>query len=111
MEPQNDFFLTPTSANVVACAGNLVPDISTEVALCHVYLAATGPFEVAPAAVWLLVSHRIPLGLRHRDLDRDHIVERIKGIECLLLLSGHCHYLPYVAAFQQHAAGHRVRRE
>ena len=39
MEPQNDFFLTPTSVNVAACAGNLVPDISTEAALCHVYLA------------------------------------------------------------------------
>ena len=39
MDPQNDFFLTPTSANVAACAGNLDPDISTEVALRHVYLA------------------------------------------------------------------------
>src|SRR6185312_7094323 len=35
MEPQNDFFLTPTSVNV-AFVGNLVPDISTEVALRHV---------------------------------------------------------------------------
>src|ERR1700741_2795884 len=35
MEPQNDFFLTPTSVNV-DLAGNLVPDISTEAALCHV---------------------------------------------------------------------------
>ena len=37
MEPQNDFFLMPTSVNVVL-AGNFVPEISTEVALCHVYL-------------------------------------------------------------------------
>ena len=37
MEPQNDFFLMPTSVNVVV-AGNFVPDISTEAALCHVYL-------------------------------------------------------------------------
>src|SRR6478752_587007 len=35
-EPQNDFFLTPTSVNVV-CAGKLVPDISTDVAFLHVY--------------------------------------------------------------------------
>src|SRR6478672_5632615 len=37
IEPQNDFFLMPTSVNVVL-AGNFVPDISTEAALCHVYL-------------------------------------------------------------------------
>src|SRR6185369_427123 len=49
----------------------------------------SGPFEVAAAALGLLHSHRIPLGLRHRDLDRDHVVERIKGIECLLLLISH----------------------
>src|SRR6476620_8311571 len=35
-EPQNDFFLTPTFANVVR-SGKLVPDISTEVASRHVY--------------------------------------------------------------------------
>ncbi len=35
IEPQNDFFLTPTSANVVR-AGKFVPDISTVVALRHV---------------------------------------------------------------------------
>ena len=88
MEPQNDFFLTPTSVNV-AFVGNFVPDISTEAALRHVNLRASGPFEVAPAALGLLVSHRIPLGLRHRDLDRDHVVERIKRIECLLLFGAH----------------------
>src|SRR5258707_14614794 len=38
IEPQNDFFLTPTRANV-AVAGNFVPDISTEVASRHLYLA------------------------------------------------------------------------
>src|SRR6476620_9066746 len=38
MEPQNDFFLTPTSVNLVL-AGNFVPDISTEVALRQVNLA------------------------------------------------------------------------
>ena len=36
IDPQKDFFLTPTSVNVVD-AGKLVPDISTEVALRHVY--------------------------------------------------------------------------
>src|SRR6266478_8301837 len=36
IEPQNDFFLTPTSVNMV-CAGKLVPDISTDVAFRHVY--------------------------------------------------------------------------
>jgi hypothetical protein len=34
-EPQNDFFLTPTSLNVVR-GGKLVPDISTDVAFRHV---------------------------------------------------------------------------
>ena len=34
-EPQNDFFLTPTSVNVVR-AGKFVPDISTEAAFRHV---------------------------------------------------------------------------
>src|SRR6476620_12080762 len=53
--------------------------------------SASGPFEVAPTALRLFVSHRIPLGLRHRDLDGDHVVERIKRIECLLLLICHCH--------------------
>src|SRR3954451_3948574 len=38
MEPQNDFFLTPTSVNVVG-AGKWIPDISTDAALRHVYLA------------------------------------------------------------------------
>ena len=37
IDPQNDFFLTPTPLNVVDRAGKLVPDISTEVALRHVY--------------------------------------------------------------------------
>src|SRR5437867_9379708 len=37
IEPQNDFFLTPTWVNMVVCAGKLVPDISTEVASRHLY--------------------------------------------------------------------------
>ena len=35
IDPQKDFFLTPTPVNVVA-AGKLVPDILTEAALRHV---------------------------------------------------------------------------
>jgi hypothetical protein len=35
IDPQNDFFLTPTPLNVVD-AGKPVPDILTEAALCHV---------------------------------------------------------------------------
>jgi hypothetical protein len=35
IDPQNDFFLTPTPLNVVD-AGKLVPDTSTEIALRHV---------------------------------------------------------------------------
>jgi hypothetical protein len=34
-EPQNDFFLTPTSVKVVR-AGKFVPDISTDAAFRHV---------------------------------------------------------------------------
>ena len=90
IEPQNDFFLMPTSANVAprrkSCSGYL--DRSR---LAPRVPGASGPFEVAPTAVRLLVSHRVPLGLRHRDPDGDHVVERIEGIECLLLLIGHCH--------------------
>src|SRR5688572_23997425 len=48
-----------------------------------------GPFEVAPAALGLLVAHRLPIRLRHSDLDRQHIVERVKLVECLLLLKAH----------------------
>ena len=35
IDPQKDFFLTPTSVNVVV-AGKSVPEISTEAALRHV---------------------------------------------------------------------------
>ncbi len=51
--------------------GRLAPRVS----------AAAGPVEVAAAALRLLGSHRVPFGLRHRDLDRDHVVERIEGIQ------------------------------
>src|SRR4051795_2696951 len=39
MEPQNDFFLTPTPVNFVL-AGNFVPEISTSLALRQVNLAS-----------------------------------------------------------------------
>src|ERR1700759_4295979 len=55
IEPQNDFFLTPTSVNVVR-AGNLVPDISTAAALYHVNLLP--PVQSN--------SHRPPLGSSSR---------------------------------------------
>ena len=59
MDPQNDFFLMPTSANVAACAGNLVPDISTEVALRHVYLLPSVKLKLhqPPAAPRVALSH------------------------------------------------------
>ena len=37
IDPQNDFFLTPTSVKVVR-AGKFVPEISTDVAFRQVYL-------------------------------------------------------------------------
>src|ERR1700745_3555353 len=55
LEPQNDFFLTPTSVNVVL-AGNFVPDISTEVALCQVNLESPVHSKL----------HRPPLGSSFR---------------------------------------------
>src|SRR4051794_21704474 len=51
IEPQNDFFFTPTSANVVL-AGKCVPEISTDVAWRHWYLAPSVHSKL----------HRPPLG-------------------------------------------------
>ncbi len=89
-EPQNDFFLTPTSVNLVR-AGKLVPDISTELAFRHVNRAPPvhSKLHTPPAGGSVRTASHLPL--RHRDLDRQHIVNCIKGIECLLLLGGHRH--------------------
>jgi hypothetical protein len=79
----------------MVCAGKLVPAISTEVAFRHVNRPppVPWPLEVAHATRWLLGSHRIPISLRHRNLDRYDIANCIKGIQCLLVLDAHRQYL------------------
>jgi hypothetical protein len=52
---------------------------------------AASPFEIAHTTGWLLGPHRVPITLRHRNLDSEYIVDCIKRIERLLLLDAHCH--------------------
>src|SRR6478672_5330931 len=64
IDPQNDFFLIPTSAKVVR-AGKLVPEISTDVALRHVYreLPVHSKLHTPPLGCSVRTASQSPCGM------------------------------------------------